>query len=259
MSGYGSMGGEGQQGMEQAKSDVARKADDVMDQARQQTGQAMDQVRGNAFQMMDQQKSRAADSLGGVAHALRQTGDNLDGGDQGALGQYAHRAADTVDHLSEQLRNKSVDQLFSEAEDFARREPEVFLGGAVLLGLLAARFLKASGRRSQMGNQDYGDYRYRSEYGRNYGQRQFGDASYDRGSWGSEGIDYRSTGTGGYRSTASGDVYGASSGDMSLGRERTATGRQQRYTGEGESHLDDAAWQSDEDELTDRGAGSSQA
>ena len=69
--------------------------------------------------MMDQQKHRAADGLGSVAQALRQTGDSLQHGEQGSLGQYADRAADTVEQISEQLRNKSVDQLLSEAEQFA--------------------------------------------------------------------------------------------------------------------------------------------
>lgn len=272
MSGYGSMGGEGQQGMDQAKNDLARKADDVMDQARQQTGQAMDQVRGSAFQMVDQQKSRAADGLGSVAHALHQTGDNLSG-DQGALGQYAHRAADTIDQLSEQLRNKSVDQLLSEAENFARREPEVFLGGAVLLGLLAARFFKASSRRSQMGDQDYGDQGYGSRYGQgyrqgSYGQGRFGSQGYDQGAWSGEGIDYRSAGTGGYRTTVTGgtseDIYGSETGgtmtsrDLSMGRER-ASSRTQGQQSQGESHLDDASWAADDEDIEDRGAGSSQA
>ena len=131
MSGYGSMSGEGREGMDSVKNDLAEKTGDVMDQAKEQTGQAMDQVRGSAFQMMDQQKHRAADGLGSVASALRQTGDNLQTGDQGTIGQYATRAADTVDQIAEQLREKNVEQLLSEAEQFARREPEIFLGGAV--------------------------------------------------------------------------------------------------------------------------------
>ena len=208
MSGYGSMSGEGQEGMDRMKNDLAQKSGEVMDQAREQTGQAVDQVRGNAFQMMDQQKHRAADGLGSVASALRQTGDSLRSGDQGAIGQYADRAAETVDQIAQQLRDKSVDQLFSEAEHFARREPEIFLGGAVLLGLLASRFLKASGRRSQMRNQDYGQYAYGSQYGRSYGQGDYGrpgmePGGYDRGAWNDEGINYRSAGTGGYRTSIS--------------------------------------------------------
>jgi hypothetical protein len=270
MSGYGSTGGAGREGMDQAKNDLAQKTDQVMDQAREQTGQAVDQVRGNAFQMMDQQKQRAADGLGSVAQALHQTGDNLSNGQQDALGQYAHRAADTVDQFSQQLRNKSADQLLSEAEDFARREPEVFLGGAVLLGLLASRFFKASSRRSQMRDQGYGDYGYRQQYGRsyqqgNYGQTSMGPGGYDRGAWSDEGIDYRSAGTGGYRTTVSGgtgsETFGSTTGgsDISAGRERTSTSRTQYSSGTLGRDVEDTSWSTDEDDIPDRNTGSSQA
>jgi hypothetical protein len=258
MSGYGSMGSEGQAGMDRTKSEITEKAGDVMDQAREQTGQVVDKARGSAFQMMDQQKGRAADGLGGVAHALHQTGDNLQGADQGALGQYAHRAADTVDQISQQLRNKSVDQLLSEAENFARREPEVFLGGAVLLGLLASRFLKASNRQPLMRDQGYGNPGYQSQYGQSgYGRTGMGPGGYDRGAWSGEGIDYRSTGTGGYRTTISG---GTGSEDFdTLGG--TLTSREigtQRQTGAMGNNIEDASW-TDEDRLPGSGAGSSQA
>ncbi len=268
MSGYGSMGSEGQEGMGQMKNDLAQKSGEVVDQARQQTGQVVEQVRGNAFQMMDQQKGKAADGLGSVAQALHQTGDSLQGGEQGALGQYAHRAADTIDQISEQLRTKSVDQLLSEAEQFARREPEVFLGGAVLLGLLASRFLKASSRRSQMRDQDYGQYGYRANYGQSgfgqgdYGRTGMGPGGYDRGTWSGEGIDYRSTGTGGYRTSTSGSDFGSATGmgadDITAGRER-ASNRRQRESGATSNDIDDAAWLRDDDEITGGGAGSSQA
>lgn len=272
MSGYESMSGQGQEGMDRVKNDLAQKTGDVVDQAKEQTGQAVDQVRGSAFQMMDQQKSRAADSLGSVAQALHHTGDNLSGNEQDALGQYAHRAADTVDQISQQIRNKSVEQLLNEAEDFARREPEVFLGGAVLLGLLASRFFKASSRRSQMRDQDYRDYGYQSQYGRgDYGQagssRAMGPGGYDRGAWGSEGIDYRSTGTGGYRTSVSGsagsqdyDTMGGTmtSRDINPGRQRTSRGFGQGQTDAMGNDIEDASW-TDAEDLPGSGAGSSEA
>jgi hypothetical protein len=254
--------------MDRVKNDLAQKTGDVVDQAKEQTGQAMDQVRGSAFQVMDQQKSRAADSLGSVAQALHHTGDSLSGDQQDALGQYAHRAAETVDQISQQIRNKSVEQLLDEAEDFARREPEVFLGGAVLLGLLASRFFKASSRRSQMRDQDYRDYGYQSQYGRTgYGQTGMGPGGYDRGTWSGEGIDYRSAGTGGYRTSVSGgsgsqdfDTMGGTmtSRDINPGRERTSRNYGQGQTGAMGNDIEDAS-RTDAEDLPGSGAGSSEA
>jgi hypothetical protein len=206
MSGYGTMN-EGQQDAQQIKDDAKQKAGEVVEQAKQKSGEVMEQTRTRAFDMMDEQKSRAAEGLGSVASALRQTGDNLRSGDQAQFGEFADRAADAVERFSGELRSKDMNELLYEAERFARREPEIFLGGAVLLGLMAARFMKASSRRSMRGTQEYGRGRY--EYGdrfSGYGAGQYGrvgPGGYDRE------IDYRTTGTGGYRTSGITGGYGA--------------------------------------------------
>jgi hypothetical protein len=64
--------------------------------------------------------------------------------DQDPIGQYADRAAEQVERFSGFLRERDADQLIGEAENLARRQPAVFLGGAFALGVLGARFLKAS-------------------------------------------------------------------------------------------------------------------
>jgi hypothetical protein len=197
MSGYGSMD-EGQGGTQRIRNEAKHKTGEVVDQAKQKSGEVVEQTRNRAFDMMDEQKSRAAEGLGSVASALRQTGESLRTSDQAQFGQYAERAAEAVERFSDELRHKDMNDLLYEAERFARREPELFLGGAVLLGLVAARFMKASSRRSMRGMQDYDRGRY--EYGdrfSSYGAGQYGSGQYDRE------IDYRTTGTGGYRTSGS--------------------------------------------------------
>lgn len=140
----------GQGGMDQAKD----KAGQALDQAKDKAGQALDQAKDKATEvtdqaqeraksMLDHQKVRAADGLGSVADALRQTGQHL-GEENQQMGHFAEKAADTVENLSHQLRDKNVDELFHAAESFARREPQLFLGGALVAGVLLARFLKSS-------------------------------------------------------------------------------------------------------------------
>ena len=192
MNSQGTMG-DGQLDAQHIKDEAQRKTGEVVDQAKQKTSEVVDQTRTRAFDMMDQQKSRAAEGLGGVASALRQTGETLRDGEQAQFGQYAERAAEAVERFSDELRNKDIGELLYEAERFARREPELFLGGAVLLGLVASRFLKASGRRAMGNMQDYDRNRY--EYGdrfSGYGARAYGGES-----------GYRPTGAGGYRTAPS--------------------------------------------------------
>lgn len=263
MSGYGSMN-EGQQGSQQIKDEAKQKAGEVVEQAKQKGGEVVEQTRTRAFDMMDEQKSRAAEGLGSVASALRQTGESLRTGDQGQFGEVAERAADFVERFSDDLRNKDVNELLYEAERFARREPELFLGGAVLLGLVAARFLKASNRRSSY-SRDMSDYgRSRYEYGDRFGG--YGSTQYSSGQYGSQ-IDYRTTGTGGYRTAASrdGDSFGATGmGEMeqepTAMRAKRSRSRmnQDDVTHSEHQHYDDSDWTGEGDSPA-RKAGSSQA
>ena len=253
MSGYGSMS-EGRQGADRMKDEAKEKTGEVVDQAKQKTSEVVDQTRNRAFDMMDQQKSRAADGLGSVASALRQTGDNLRSGDQAQFGQFAERAADAVERISGELRNKDVNELLYEAEDFARREPELFLGGAMLLGLVAARFFKASNRRAMRNMQDYGRSRY--EYGDRFGSGQYGSGQYDRE------IDYRSTGSGGYRtgSVMGPGGYSGAAGSTGMGGTERQSGTAwsaQSETGMGRRDIE-SEWMGDEDDPA-RKADSSQA
>jgi ElaB/YqjD/DUF883 family membrane-anchored ribosome-binding protein len=93
---------------------------------------------------VDSGKARAADTLDSFAQALSQSGQQLRSGDLGSAGQYADRAGEQLRRASDYLRNTNVDEMVRNTEDFARRQPALFIGGAFALGLLAARFIKAS-------------------------------------------------------------------------------------------------------------------
>jgi hypothetical protein len=66
--------------------------------------------------------------------------------DAGVVAEYASHytetAADQVEKVSSFLRDKDMNQLMTEVEDFAHREPALFIAGAFLLGLAGARFLR---------------------------------------------------------------------------------------------------------------------
>jgi hypothetical protein len=127
------------------------RSDQIKDTAGQLKDEAQERVGAVAAQAQDQLKSRiatqkdtAAESLSGVAQALRQTGDQLRAQDQtGAIGLLDEAAAQ-VERLSGYLQHNDLNRLVRDAESFARRQPALFLGGAFLVGLVGARFLKSS-------------------------------------------------------------------------------------------------------------------
>lgn len=95
---------------------------------------------------LEDRKSRAADTLGGVAHALLAASDQLGSQQEGAARPYVERLAHQVDRVSNFLEQTDVEQVADDVGQFARRHPALFIGGALALGIVGARFLKSSGR-----------------------------------------------------------------------------------------------------------------
>ena len=105
-------------------------------------------VRERATAQLATQKDRATDGLGSVAQVVRETTHHLRTQQHDTIAQYAEKAADQIERFSRRLKEKDVSELLSDAQQLARRQPALFIGGAFALGLLGARFLKSSAPRS---------------------------------------------------------------------------------------------------------------
>ncbi len=134
---------------QRSSSNTTPTTQQVTSQVEQKAGQLTEQAKHQATSQLDSQKQRASQGLDGVAQALRQTGQHLREQDRTAVAQYTDKAAEQIEHFSGTLRERSAGELIGDAERFARREPMLFVGGAFLLGLLGARFLKSSGQHQE--------------------------------------------------------------------------------------------------------------
>lgn len=119
---------------------LSRAKERAREEAVKLRGQATDRARNAA----ETGKTRATETIDGFARAVHEAAGNLEQQVNPQIAQYAHRAADALDSLSESLRNKSVDDLIDDARDFARRSPAVAIGAAVAVGFALSRFLKAT-------------------------------------------------------------------------------------------------------------------
>ena len=121
-------------------------------QARQQAGalasRGGEQVKGQ----LANQKHEASQRLTPIQVALRETAQQLRKQGQSPVAQYADKTSDQVERFSGYLRETEVDEMVDQARGFARSRPAVFLGGAVALGFLGARFLKSSSQEAASGN-----------------------------------------------------------------------------------------------------------
>ena len=124
---------------------TAQQVKELASDAKDETKKMAEQARDHVQELVGRQKDQAAERLGGLAGALREAAHKLQEGDQGGdFGRYVDRAAQQVDRLSGYLRDKDLGGFVRDTESFARRRPEVFLGGTLLAGLMLARFLKSS-------------------------------------------------------------------------------------------------------------------
>lgn len=125
----------------EAKATAVEAAHDAQAQAAHFAEKARQQVKAQ----IAGQKDQATERLGHLSEALRHTSNHLRDQNESATAGFVDQAAHQVEGLSDYLRHHTVGELVGEAERFARREPAMFLGGALLLGLVGARFLKSSG------------------------------------------------------------------------------------------------------------------
>jgi hypothetical protein len=103
-------------------------------------------IKQNVTSRVDEQKNRAADGLGGIAGAIRNAGNELRTENE-ALASYVDMASDQLRRFADQIREKGVADMLDDVQRFARRRPALFIGGAFLVGLGMARFLKSSAER----------------------------------------------------------------------------------------------------------------
>jgi len=117
--------------------------DQAKDRAQQLVSTAQERVTETVQSRLDQQRFRAADSLTSVAQTLRSTSQQFPAGGDG-MARYINQAADRVEDVAHYLHDRELSEIVGQVEDFARRQPAAFLGGAFALGILGARFLKSS-------------------------------------------------------------------------------------------------------------------
>jgi hypothetical protein len=121
-----------------------------MDESNDSAGYAglVDKVRTGAAAQLSTQKDRATDGIGSVVKVVRQGTQHLREDQHDTIAQYVDDAVSQLERFSNRLKERNVGELFDDAQQFARRNPAVFIGSAFALGLLGARFLKSSRSRN---------------------------------------------------------------------------------------------------------------
>ena len=104
----------------------------------------LDAARSAAESLLEEQKRQIADRISGVAKALRSAAQPLDESQSRVIARYLEEAAMQVESLSRNMRERRWSEVVADTEDFARRQPTLFVLGAVATGFVVGRLLWAS-------------------------------------------------------------------------------------------------------------------
>ena len=132
--------------MDQTTSDGAGTASAASDRddTRATLAGAAHSAKGRMHEIADEQKNAGAEHIHRAAGAIREAATQLEQQIPFAAG-YVRDAAERLDGAATALRERSLDDLIGGVTRFARSQPAVFFGGAVLVGFAVSRFLKSSG------------------------------------------------------------------------------------------------------------------
>jgi hypothetical protein len=181
-------------------SSVAETANSLKEQASTKAKQVAEQARTAA----DSGKDEVASRIGQVAQAFHRTGDQLRGEEQEGPAQFTDAIGNQIDRIATYLQTRDVRGIVNEVENFARRQPALFIGGAFTVGLFAARFLKSSAQHpmrlgddeiQDLDTAEYGTLGYGATSGYQQGAgyaapATSGGYAYERPAYGGTGTGY---------------------------------------------------------------------
>ena len=95
-------------------------------------------------------RDSSAEALANVGKLVGDTASGLDERLGPEYGDYARRAAETLESTANRLASKDPDELIDDTRNFIRKSPGVALAGAAIVGFALARLVKSGLIRATM-------------------------------------------------------------------------------------------------------------
>jgi ElaB/YqjD/DUF883 family membrane-anchored ribosome-binding protein len=109
----------------------------------------LDAARSAAESLLHAQKRQIADRASGVAEALRSAAHPLHRSQNQIISRYVEQAAYQVEEFARNVQDRHWKELLADTEEFARRQPTLFVLGAVAAGFVIGRLLWTSAAGEQ--------------------------------------------------------------------------------------------------------------
>jgi len=109
------------------------------------SSQAGDKARG----LVSQGLERTSEALANVAKMVGDTASGIDERLGSDYGDYARRAAGSIENVANTIAEKDPDELIDDTRNFVRNSPGIALAGAAVVGFVMARLLKSGLARDE--------------------------------------------------------------------------------------------------------------
>lgn len=126
--------------------EAQEKAQEVAGQAQEKAREAAGKAQEGIRQQIDDRSTKAGEQVSSTAQDLRSVGEELRKQGKDTPAKLADRAAEQTEKVGSYLKDNGPDKMLHDVEDFGRQRPWAALAGGLALGVVAARFLKASSR-----------------------------------------------------------------------------------------------------------------
>ncbi len=133
----------------QAAESIGTQAVNKIEEAKSKAVEVAKNAQRQGREKLESGKNSAAERTDKLAEVLEKAAQELGSAEQQSLAGYAGQLSTSMRTLAENLRSKSIDELFRDTQELARKNPTAFFFGSVAAGVALSRFLKASGERSR--------------------------------------------------------------------------------------------------------------
>jgi ElaB/YqjD/DUF883 family membrane-anchored ribosome-binding protein len=103
------------------------------------SGHAGERARGVVTQGLE----RTAEALANVSRMVGDTAEGIEERLGAEYGDYARRAASTIENAASSIAAKDPDELIDDTREFVRQSPGIALAGAAVVGFVLARLVKS--------------------------------------------------------------------------------------------------------------------
>jgi hypothetical protein len=121
------------------------KSESMVGEVKAKIGEMAEPLKDKAEKMAQEQKEVGTGHMRTLATAVHGAARELESG-MPKIANAVHDVAHRIEQTADDLRTRSMDHLFEGFDRYARQQPAIVFGGALMAGFVLTRFLKSSAK-----------------------------------------------------------------------------------------------------------------